>query len=258
MGQPGVATFLQSHPWVVHETPFRFITATEAFRPEVYADLQAAVLDIFARGLGDAGCRDRLARNMQNSDAYAWNLPPGVTGPLELFLKREWHDLLAGMTDSAATLDVNAAVHYHPPGSPTGRVHTDLSVAYFSDQRRKDGVNPMDLCRCAYTSGETRSPDALPRRVVRSVTAIIYVGNGPWAPELGGATGLYARPDQPVDRPSDYLPPRDNSLLVFLNHRASYHSFMTNQANRFSIICWLHQPWETAVSRYGDAITSWR
>jgi hypothetical protein len=195
---------------------------------------------------------------MPHSDAYSWDLPPSLTGPLSLFLSRAWHDFVADLVDCPSTLDVNVALHYHPPGSASGSVHRDLTVAYFSDQPRRDGVNPMDLTRCAYTTGAARAPGVTCRRVVRAVTVIYYFGNGVWRGGDGGETGLYACADQPVHAPSASVPPRDNSILVFANHEASYHAFMTNRSDRFSLIYWLHESWEAALAHHPEAsIAGW-
>jgi 2OG-Fe(II) oxygenase superfamily len=252
-------SLLSARTWLVRRAPFNFVTATDVFRDDLHAGLEAQVRAVFSRGLSETPVENRFARNMRHSDAYSWNLPASLTGPLSLFLTRGWHDLIAELTGCPSTLDVNVALHYHPPGSADGSVHRDLTVGYFSDQRRGDGVNPMDLNRCAYTTGEIRAAGAQPRRVVRAVTAIYYLGNGPWSPGDGGATGLYERAEQAVQSPSEAVPPRDNSLLVFANDEASYHSFMANRTDRFSVICWLHQSWESALRRHPETdISSWR
>ncbi len=219
---------------------------------DLHAALRASVDALAARGLASSPDSTRLGKNMHYSDAYSWDFPPDIDGPLSLFYSRAWHDLIATLASVAATRDVNAAVHHHPIGSPHGFVHQDAALVHFSDQPRPDGVNPMDLRRCSYMSGAT-APGVKARRATRAITMIYYIANHP-APEPEGATGLYASATQPVARPSLAAPPTDNSLLIFENSPGSHHSFIANpRTPRTSIILWLHQSCETAAQRWGGA-----
>lgn len=246
---------LSNRRWSLRASPFAHLVATDVFCETFTAALEREIAALVARGMGTDRQTDRLARNMPYSDAYAWNFPPGIDGPLALFYSRGWHDLLAALWNVPATGDVNAAVHYHHVGSANGSVHRDLGVAWFSDQPRADGMNPMDLTRCSYTRGTTPAPGIAAREVVRAVTMIYYLGNPPWSPGDGGETGLYAAADDSVDDPALRIAPLNNSMIVFENIPASYHSFIRNRRSpRTSIILWLHRPKADATARWGDAV----
>ncbi len=70
----------------------------------------------------------RLAfrRNIRNYDAYSmlfdWSMPE----PFRLFLSREWHDMLAHLSDVPSTGDVTGGFHHHRKGSKSGQIHNDL------------------------------------------------------------------------------------------------------------------------------------
>jgi hypothetical protein len=159
---------------------------------------------------------------------------------------------LADLTGVDATGDVNGALHHHPVKSSEGTVHCDLGVGWFSDQRRPDGINPMDLRRCGYTTGRA-APGARARGTVRTVTMIYYVANPAWCPGDGGETALYDRASQPLNQPSASISPRNNSILVFANTPRSYHSFRRNLRHvRNSVILWLHSEGWAASHRWGS------
>jgi len=250
-----IARLLRSRRWALRTSPFPHVAATEVFDDAFKSALEVELGRLLARGLGRGNETHRLARNMPYSDAYGWNLPPRGDGPLAFFYSRPWHDLLAGLWDVPATGDVNAAVHYHPVGSANGSVHRDLGVAWFSDQARDDGINPMDLARCGYTTGRASAPGIAVREVVRAVTMIYYLGNRSWSSGDGGETGLYRREDDPVDEPALRIAPIDNTMLVFENTPSSYHSFLCNRRHaRTSIILWLHRSKDLAIGRFGHAV----
>jgi hypothetical protein len=250
-----LAPLLNNRRWSVRTSPFAHAVVHDVFSEALYSDLRRALGRLVLRGLGSAQETDRLARNMPNSDAHAWNFPPDVDAPFGLFYSRAWHDMLAGLFGVAATGDVNAAVHYHQVDSANGSVHRDLGVAWFSDQPRADGINPMDLTRCSYTSGKTSAPDIAAREVVRAITMIYYIGNPAWAQGDGGETGFYRASDDDVAAPALSIAPLENSLIVFENTPASYHSFIRNRRHpRTSIILWLHRRKTEALARFGDAV----
>lgn len=245
--------------WWRRSYPFTHYWACDVFAREFYEKLESAFRSILARGTSDANDPDRFSRNMKYSDAYSWNFPADIDGPLEMLYSRSWHDLLAGLTGVEATLDVNGALHHHPVGSLNGKVHRDLAVGWFSSQPRADGVNPMDLRRCSYMYGEALEPGVAARETIRAVTMIFYLANPPWAAGQGGETGLYLCADDPVERPSARVPPSNNSILVFENTPGSYHSFLRNSKTvRNSAILWLHRSKEDVLEHWGNhQISRW-
>jgi 2OG-Fe(II) oxygenase superfamily len=232
--------------------PFPHFAATEVFEVGVAAELKRAFTDVLARGTSSGNDRVRFSQNMTYSDAYSWNFPADLNGPLALFYSREWHDLLVCLTGIRASGDVNGALHHHQLGSAQGTVHRDLNIAWFSDQPRSDGINPMDTRRCSYTHGVTAEQGIKRRKVVRAVTMIYYLANRSWSPGDGGETGLYRTAADPVERPAAIAPPVNNSILIFENGPGSYHSFIRNRRHpRNSVILWLHRTVADTVERWG-------
>jgi len=250
METPG-GVLLNRH-WLLRQDPFPHLVANSVFQPRFAAALERAFNAILVRGLSDKPRADRFSKNMQYSDAYGWNFPPDIDGPLAFFYSCEWHGMLARLTGIEASGDVNAALHHHHVGSAHGTIHRDLNIGYFSDQHRTDGINPMDLQRCSYTHGPTPGTDVHARKTVRAATMIYYLANPPWKLGDGGETGLYATPDGSVTLPAAVAPPVNNSILVFENGPRSYHSFICNRNNvRNSVILWLHRSLPATLERWG-------
>jgi hypothetical protein len=247
---------LTNRRWWYRLDPFPHIVATNVFSSAFYDSLQAVLHEILGRGFGEKDDPERFSHNMPHSDAYAWNFPPDLQGPLSIFYSREWHTMLTRLTGVEATDDVNGALHHHQLLSKSGTVHRDLGLGWFSVQKRPDGINPMDLRCCSYTHGTTKQTGLEVREVVRAITMIYYFGNSPWTPGDGGETGLYRTADAAVDKPAALVPPINNSILIFENTPISYHSFICNKRYvRNSAILWLHQVKSRAALRWGEPIT---
>jgi hypothetical protein len=248
-----LSTILANRRWWMKSSPWPHLVAENVLEPGFFAEIEKQFRSILDRGFGKPDDETRFSRNMPNSDAYGWNLPPDVGGPLALFYSRAWHDMLVATTGVSSTLDVNAALHHHQVGSANGSVHRDVGIGWFSDQPRADGINPMDLSRCSYVSGQSPEKEMPVREVVRSLTLIFYLCNPDWRSGEGGETGLYERASDPLDRPGARVAPINNSILIFENRLDSYHSFLSNpRLARNSIILWLHRSKSEAVARWGD------
>jgi hypothetical protein len=248
-----LSSILANRRWWLKSSPWPYFFASNVFEGGFFGELEKQFGQILGRGLGETSDPTRFSRNMPNSDAFGWNLPPDIDGPLALFCSRPWHDMLVGLTGVSSTRDVNIALHHHQVGSADGSVHRDVGIGWFSDQPRADGINPMDLARCSYTSGATKEKGLARREIVRSLTMIFYLGNPDWDQADGGETGLYRNAADPVSQPAVRIPPINNSILIFENRLDSYHSFLANRrAARNSLILWLHRPKEEAVQRWGE------
>ncbi len=248
-----LSRILANRRWWQHDRPWTYWVAEDVFQANVFAEMEAQFRSVLDRGFGESAEATRFSRNMPNSSAFGWNLPPDVDGPLSILYSRAWHDMLVELTGVSSTRDVNAALHHHQPASPNGSVHRDVGSGWFSDQPRADGINPMDLSRCGYTSGTVFDEGAVAREVVRSLTMIFYLGNPHWSQGEGGETGLYRLAADPIDQPALRVPPKNNSILIFENKLDSYHSFLTNpRLPRNSAILWLHRSKEEAVKRWGE------
>jgi hypothetical protein len=239
--------------WWHRLDPFPHFVAINVFVSEFATELEQAFGALLSRGCSTNYDRRRFSRNMIYSDAFGWDFPADIDGPLAFFYSKAWFDLLVGLTGIAATHDLNAALHHHPVGSANGSVHRDLNIGWFTDQPRADGTNPMDLSRCSYTHGVAIEPSARPHKIVRAATMIYYLANPPWSPGDGGETGLYRTGADHVKLPAAIVAPVNNSILLFENGPRSYHSFIQNRRHpRNSVILWLHRSIEHTIARWGN------
>jgi hypothetical protein len=238
---PDLRQVVANRRWRRISYPFPHVVVEDVLSPPFYADLEAQVL----------GRLDSFSRNMPDYDALGYTVTTADDGPLALFHSRSWHDLIANAIGVDATGDLNIALHHHEVGSEKGTPHNDLNPGWFVAEGRPDGITMADPERCGYWHGTNAVGVAYER--VRAVAVLLYVGNEQWMPGDGGETGLYESADQPVERPSVAVPPRNNTLLLFECTPVSYHSFMTNRRMcRTSMIQWLHRSREEAISRWGE------
>ena len=240
---PALADCLDEAPWLVRHRPFRHVVSGAVFRPEVAAQIAQAVRRLVDEAAG--------LRHFGWYDAYGWSFPPEPGWPLDLFLGRDWHDLLAAHAQVPADGWVAGGVHHHPPGTARGFVHNDLNPAYFL------GPGPVPPGRTrlpghsavSYTHGTVLVEGARPLPTVRSAALLYYTANGSWADGDGGETGLFTT--QAADLPLARVPPLDNSALLFACTPGSFHTFMANRRERNSIIMWLHADRDVMVRRHG-------
>ena len=255
-----LSSILAHRRWHFAERPFPHFHVQNVFTAKCYQAIELDFVSLFDKGLSDQPDADRLSRNMPGSDAFGWNLPPGIDGPLATFYDQRWHDLLAKLTGVQATGDVSGAVHFHRPGSQMGHIHRDLGVGWFPGKGWTGVVNPADRTRCSYIYGDVLQPGIEVHEAVRAVTMIFYVSNPPWSKGDGGETGLYRFATDPVASPAVAIPPINNSLVLFENTPWAYHSFLANlRSPRSSVVLWLHRPIEEARQRFGEkALFRWR
>jgi hypothetical protein len=248
---PGLGQALAHRRWLRRDLPFPHVVATNVFRPAVYAELER---DFHARM--DRG----ELRPMGSYDALGLSFDKEVTGPFALFFSRAWHDLIARLVGVTATGHVSGGLHHHAVGSASGQVHNDLNPGWFADAgTRDDGIVVSTSDLCEYATGRTSDPQIEPRELMRAVAVLFYVGNAPWAPGDGGATGLYRHRDDDVHRPAAIVPPHSNSLLAFECTPWSFHSFIGNRRNpRNCLVTWLHRERHEVLDRWGAApIVPW-
>jgi len=250
---------LSNRRWRRRELPFPHVTATEVFRADVYAALAGSFNELLARGLSEHPCDEQFSRNMGNYDAYAMNLHPRFRGPLELFVSRPWHDLLAGLFGIKATGDMVGGLHHHLPGSRSGFIHNDLNPGWFAGEPLAGTVIRSDPAVCNYHNGATTTPGVRAREEVRAAALIFYLSNGDWRQGDGGETALYARGKSQGDQPVLKVPPIDNSLVAFECTPRSWHTFVANvRCPRNSIVVWVHRSMREAVERWGvHSIVNW-
>ncbi len=251
--QPTWFTELFAHRrWIRRTRPFPHIYARDVFAAEFYERLA----EEYARIRRERGAEFRATA--VNYSATGMTLAEVRDGPLALFTTREWHDLVAGVTGIAATGDVEGSVHNHPPGSPGGWPHHDLTPAWFGGPEPGPDEIRLPDPRVALKSGPI-SPEVRARELVRAVAVMFYLGNPGWRPGDGGETALYADIAGPTPTPALLVPPLDNSMVIFECTPRSWHTFAGgNTAERNSVVMWLHRPKNEAVLRWGgDNIVQW-
>jgi hypothetical protein len=241
---PVIPDILANRRWWRCQQPFPHYVAPRVFTQETYRAL------VTAFRATTASQRGYLAKH----DIHGTTFGPALTGPLRLFASRPWHDMLAGLFGVAATGHVSGGTHYHERRSSNGFPHNDLNPGWFIDYSSPDGIILPQHDLCQYTTGATTSSET-PRRVIRAVAAIYYLGNPAWKPGDGGETGLYASASDPIDSPVARIAPRNNTLLAFECTPYSFHGFISNGAHpRTSIVMWLHRESSDVEARWGPGV----
>jgi 2OG-Fe(II) oxygenase superfamily len=239
----GLDRILANRRWWQCDVPFRHYVATSVFTPDIYAGL----VESFRASLSKQGY---LAKH----DIHGTTFEPGLSGPLSLFVSRDWHDLVAGLFNVRATGHISGGTHHHEPGSKDGFPHNDLNPGWFLDYDSDDGIVLPQHSLCQYTTGATTST-LPPRRVIRAVALLYYLDNPAWRQGDGGETALYASASDPIDAPLARIAPRNNTLLAFECTPYSYHAFIGNRINpRNSVIMWIHREPDEVSARWGPGV----
>jgi hypothetical protein len=248
--RPRLEDLLAHRRWWTCDTPFRHLRVDDVFRPDVYAGLER---DFLARIEGD-----ELKRNLPGYDASALGLTAETAGAFDIFLTRQWHDLIAGVFGLPATGEVIATLHHHAAGSRSGTPHNDLNPGWFpaAPVLGSDEVRVHDPARCNYRTGHSLTGQPTRERV-RGVTVLYYLATP--TDVRGGGTGLYRSARQEVERPDVVVAPRNNSLMAFECTPYSFHSFIANHGRpRNCLAMWLHRSLDDVVGRWGRAsIVEW-
>jgi hypothetical protein len=147
-----------------------------------------------------------------------------------------------------AKFEVDGALHSHPPGSRSGWIHNDYNPGWFGRLAEQNEVYLNDG-ECNYRTGKMRA-DAEGVCRMRYITLIFYLGNPQWRAGMGGETGIYLSQNRPVDSADIFVPPKDNTLLLFECTPHSWHTFRTTSFQRNSITLWLHRDSEDARKQW--------
>ncbi|MGI8679357.1 MAG: 2OG-Fe(II) oxygenase [Jatrophihabitans sp.] len=235
---------LANRRWVRRCEPFPHVVAQDVFTDEFYAELAAE----FRRIEGEHP--EAFRRDMPGYDAAGSQLDEYRSGPLGLFLGREWHDLMTAIFGVDATGDATATLHHHEPGGASGWPHNDLNPGWFANppagpaEVRAPSDGPV-----SYHKGDR--PDGVSaRETIRAVSMLFYLANPPWSAGDGGETALYA--DSVSRQPAATVPPVNNSLVMFECTPFCWHGFLTNPVKpRNSIVMWVHRAKADVEARWG-------
>ena len=250
---------LANRRWARMHAPFEHVRAENVFVPHFYEKLEAAFTGLLDNGLTDKRQPLHFSRSIPNFDAYVARIPADQSCPLDIFLCREWHDLLAGLFAVKGLGYVNAELHHHPVHSASGSIHTDLNPGWFVQRSEEQKLVVSDNGICNYRTGKTSQIEVPAIRTIRAVAMLFYLANRKWRDGHGGETGLYASKDADVESPPASVVPHNNSLLAFRCAPNSFHSFLSNKRYaRNCIVLWVHASYEDAVSQWGErAIIQW-
>lgn len=254
---PWFVELLAHRRWVYRTRPFPHVYVRDVFTLDFYRRLaeefqrlRTSQPDLFTKVTDGYGAGGVSLTRIGN-------------GPFEVFLSRAWNDLIAGVVGVGVTGDVEGSLHRHPPGSPRGWPHHDLTPAWFPEPIPEPTRAGLPSAEIDLKSGAR--PEGVPaRELVRAVAVLFYLGNGPWQPGAGGETGLFAdigtldpTTGQPI--PAISIPPVDNSMIVFECTPRSWHTFLgANISARNCVVMWLHRPREQAEQLWGgERIVQW-
>jgi hypothetical protein len=241
---------LSARQWWKSAHPFPHARAGPVFTAETYASLVSAFHEFEAN--------EMFTRGIPGYDVTSLPLTRENAGPFEIFMARPWHDLLARIFKVDATGEINVSLHRHAIGSSSGSPHNDLNPGWFVPGDPEGDVVVHSPRFCDYRTGASKTGDPTVERI-RAVAVIYHLAN-PSVRTVGGETGFYRNPGDPVDRPLIMAPPVNNSLIAFECTPFSYHAFLTNRTNvRNCLVMWLHRPKEYVVDHYGEArIVGWK
>ena len=245
---------LDNRRWIRREDPFPFITATNVFRPDFYAELDAEYRRL------EHEHPEAFQRNMPGYDASGASLNNYQDGPLGIFLSRPWHDLLASVTGVPCNGDVSGSVHHHDVGGKSGWPHNDFNPGWFHGDPVTDPneVRGADTYGVNYRTGE-RAAGVSAHKSVRAVSLLFYLGNPDWEPGDGGETGLFRNLETARRGPWAAVPPINNSLVMFECTPYSFHAFVSNiNKPRNSVVMWTHRDYADAAAQWGEhSVVDW-
>ena len=243
-----LADVLAHRRWWVIDTPLRHLRVDDVFTDDVYG----RIVDTFRTRMASGD----FTRSLAGYDASAAAVTPANAGGFEVFLTREWHELIAALLDVPVTGDIIATLHHHAAGSLAGSVHNDLNPGWFP-RRNDSGINVHDPRLCNYRTGISSAGVAAVERT-RAISLLYYLDTSPDI--SGGGTGFYRSAGQSVDQPDVVVPPRNNSLVAFECTPFSFHTFISNiDRERNCLVMWWHRDRGDAIARWGNgSIVKWQ
>jgi hypothetical protein len=223
----------------VRRLPFKHMVIPDLF--------ETSVLERLKRNFSERTQAPNVQRSRtKNYDAEMLTLVDDDRCLFSPFLDFEWLRLVSRALSIDPCFEVSGALHSHPVGSRSGWVHNDYNPGWFARSARDGEVYLSTSSACEYKTGNT--PPSSPRPIcrMRYLTLIYYLNNPPWNPGMGGETGIYLSKRQSIDEAEIFVPPHENTLLVFECTPHSWHTFRTSNFQRNSLTLWLHREFEQA------------
>jgi hypothetical protein len=229
--------------WTVCSQPFKHAIIHDALSTVDSASLSR----VFEHRMNVAASGDA---SYANYDARIRPLKSADFTPFKTLLAVDHLRRLARALQLEATLEVDSACHAHPAGSRSGWLHNDYNPGWFSQAASGDDLVFSGTLGCDYRTGKCIDPNTKPVVRMRYLTMIYFLNNPTWKPGMGGETGLYLGPSQSVDAATIWIPPINNTMLLFECTPHSWHSFRSCTFQRNSITLWLHRDTDSAKRQW--------
>lgn len=241
-----------------YEAPTRIRVYDHFFRPDVYERLNSNYRETLALGLNESDTAGRFSRIDYKHpswerpyDAYYVPIEEEPVAPLDVFWSVELYSFLLREFSIPISPDVQAALHYHLPGSETGDIHSDYCMAIYQRLRLKNGMHQARTrCLEEFKAADARKLEKHGIFIgARAIALVYYLSNEDWKPGDGGETAFFA--SQSVESMVCKVSPNNNRLVAFEVSPSSFHAFQKNQSKeRCSITAFLFCPFENATVRF--------
>jgi len=234
---------IKNKRWIVNLHPFKHIVVQNLFEDDIYERLRAE----FSKRMMNTESKRTIARNYDATILPFTGADKANFAPL---LDPEWLRLISNAMQLDTRLEVDGALHSHPPGSRSGWIHNDYNPGWFARAAERDEIYLSSTDGCDYKSGKVTTGNATPVERMRYLTLLYYVNNPRWVEGMGGETGIYMSQRRSIDSADRFVAPLNNSLLLFECTPHSWHSFRTGSFARNSITLWLHREFDQAKRQW--------
>lgn len=234
---------IRNKRWVINTHPYKHAIVHDVFDEAVADRLRLRFVERLAR-------RDSKRTAVKNYGATILPFEESDKLSFAPLLDIAWLRLISQALQLDVRFEIDGALHSHPPGSRNGWIHNDYNPGCFGRVAGLDEIYLSSSDGCEYKSGKTSQADIVSVERVRHLTLIYYLNNPPWPEGGGGETGIYSSQSQNVDRSDKFVPPINNTLLLFECSPHSWHSFRATSSVRNSITLWLHRDVEAARKQW--------
>lgn len=211
--------------------PYRHLIVDDLF-DEAALSLIAAHVHVISSAHAGSFSKER------DYGARIFGLNSANLGPLSQLINAAVIERIATRLDVPVTKYVDAAIHVHPPGSPSGWLHTDFNAGWFASRSGK-GPHFSERDVCDYRTGRRAAMPGEVIELTRSIAMILYFSDE-WHHRQGGETVICRSAVDALDAAQTRVAPLANRLLAFECSPVSFHSFAATQRERTTVIFWTH------------------